>query len=159
MTSFLARITRMTLRSWRTKMRPAALHLFLVAEGVWQNRRLAKEAQRVEGFLSRQSWRGSQRQDEQETLLLAPDDDEFRVALLGACGSRASLSDGFANEPQKIKARRWVSDFGLPPEAVTSEIKAVLARSSGERVQSLRYFTPAMERLAGQMAESFSREI
>ncbi|MCR9276219.1 MAG: YdaU family protein [Rhodobacteraceae bacterium] len=161
----LATITRMSTRKWRATIRPVMEPLFQVADGVWRNRRLSEAARRTEEFCMSQSERSRMRDAPYrgEPLPLPEVDhpaDEYRSALLRACGLPANHPGPVANEAQMVEARRWQTDLGLSVTTITAEIGAVMnRRRDGEPVQSLAYFTKAMERAAGRRDDAASKEI
>ena len=84
----------------------------------------------------------------------------FREDLLSACGADpvSGLVDGngsmLGKRDQMEVAERWKSDLGLTEPEILSCITDTLARKRDGPPRSLTYFTPAMQRLAADLAEA-----
>ncbi|MBP0484652.1 DUF1376 domain-containing protein [Sagittula salina] len=162
----LATICRVSRTIWVRRLRPTLEPLFIVDETCWRSHRLEKEARKTEAFLLRQHMRALGQVPDQEEMdfeptQLVPQDeagqDTFRGRLLAAAGvdpvSGLTGRGGsrLGDEAQMIEARRWISDLDLSESQVLDAIRNVMRGKRGGPPKTLTYFTPVMERCAGDL--------
>lgn len=147
----LAQICRVSSQKWKKRIRPTMEPLFQIGGEAWHNQRLRIEASYVEKICLAQHRRRVAADETQGDFEFAPR-DAFESMVLNVC---KSVRHQAFDDLQMDEAKRWVSDLGLSIAQVEKEMRAVLARRhSKSPLQSIHYFTPSMQRLAGRIAEA-----
>ena len=100
-----------------------------------------------------------------ETVDASTDNSTYREHLLSACGvDPVSGLTGYGSaqlgkSDQMIEANRWLTDLGLTERDVLTEVANIIARKRDGPPSSLKFFTPAMQRLAANLNEARSKPI
>lgn len=87
----------------------------------------------------------------------------FRERLLVACGAdpvsglTGHGGSQIGRSHEMVEAERWITDLGLTEAEVVEEVTRLSLRNPDKKPGSLKYFTKAMEELAGRLAEARSK--
>ena len=87
----------------------------------------------------------------------------YQEQLLTACGAdpvfgRVGTSAARLGTPdQMIEAHRWLTDLGLTEDQVLEAVTGVVSQKRDGPPNTLKYFTPALERLAGDLTNATTK--
>lgn len=87
----------------------------------------------------------------------------YRDRLLSACGADpiagnvGTSSARLGTQDQMIEAHRWLTDLGLTENQVLEAVTDVVSQKRDGPPNTLKYFTPALERLAGDLSDATTK--